>query len=400
MPGLFDNLPPELLDYIRNAQNAKPPPEFDEAMAKDEEARQNAGLTNVFSRAAALVRNQPQLAPPLRSDTDSAMKAWAMRQGATKEAQAESLRPLETLAKFKGLFAHEKPGDRPAPPEWNAPQGMTVDEAIRAGYAHNAKPTDPLHGPVPENVAAALKAKGKDPSLYPTHGEALKALHQTEQMDMMAKGAAVVGPNGEIFVVPIQGHERGTAIPVGAPGGGALKKDKDLQPAEGEKLTALASEYRNMEGLLGQFKDQFAGKGMLGGLEVSGAQKLGSWGSKNQQALAQWWSDYQRILELPQRNQIFGASLTETEKKSWAAAQNIKPGSDPEVVRQSFATVMGIIKRKLQARGQSLIADGYSPQVISAATNGLVSGEGASETPAESPRPKRVRVDAEGNVIP
>lgn len=100
MPGLFDNLPPELLDYIRGAQGAQPPPEFDEAMAKDAEARRNAATVNVFSRAAALIRNQPGAAPPIKVDTDSGMRDWVMRQKAKEGARADYLAPLDVLGKY------------------------------------------------------------------------------------------------------------------------------------------------------------------------------------------------------------------------------------------------------------------------------------------------------------
>jgi hypothetical protein len=119
------------------------------------------------------------------------------------------------------------------------------------------------------------------------------------------------------------------------------------------------------------FKPEFAGQGPAGGLLTQGYQMLGSAGSPAMQQQAAFWADFSRLIDLPQRNKVFGASLSVSEKASWEGAKNIKPGTDPALVRAKLAEMRGILATKLQNIGASLTEEGYDPEAIAKRTGGL-----------------------------
>lgn len=203
----------------------------------------------------------------------------------------------------------------------------------------------------------------------------------------------VTGADGsQTFVDPRNPKAPGT--PVLGPDGKPVVKPKTQRPLQtGDKKTIddLAGEINALSSLEGQFRPEFAGGGPLGGLATAAYQKIGSAGSSSMQRDAAFWADFSRLIDLPQRNAIFGASLSVGEKASWEGAKNIRPGTAPELVKAKLAEMRQILGRKLQNVGASLEAEGYDRDAIRERSGGLYGGAPsapgvpASATPPAQP---------------
>jgi hypothetical protein len=379
MASLFDQIPPELLEYVKARAPDHDHSGFDAAAAKDRESAGYGAIGQNLSRAAALIRGEQ--VGEMTTPPNDELRTWVLR----KQMGAHGGDPLDRLGKVAGIAKDLRPtkdtipnpDNDPAPPEWGALPGMTRGQAIQSGYAKRSEPKaeDPMKAPPSETLKAELRRNGKNPDIYPTTGAALSALGPR----FMIPEQLVEGPGGELYRIPTKGPDL-TPKPIPAPGGkgGKFVKDKDLPPAAGRELADLAAEFRNFEALRSSFKDDYAGMGLTDGMQTGLARGLGAAGTSGQQQLAEWWKDFDRLVNLPQRNAMFGASLTPGEKASWEGAQNINPKSDPKIVRAAFAKLHGIVERKLRGRGEGLIKDGYGADVIGKVSDGIVGGAGPS----------------------
>jgi hypothetical protein len=397
MASLLDQIPPELLEYVKARAPAQDLSGFDEAAARDRQRAGFGAMSQNLSRAAALIRGEQ--VGPMELPPGDDLKTWVMRKQLETQGHGPH-DPLDRLGKVAGIAKDLRPSKEslpnpdndPAPAEWGALPGMTRGQAITSGYAKRfePKPEDPMKAPPSETLRAELIKNGKNPDIYPTTGAALSVLGPR----FMIPEQIVEGDGGALYRVPTKGPDL-TPKPIPAPGGkgGAFIKDKDLSPAAGRELADLAAEFRNFEALRSSFKDDYAGMGLTGGVQTGLARGLGAAGTSGQQQLAAWWKDFDRLVNLPQRNEMFGASLTPGEKASWEGAQNISPKSDPKIVKAAFAKLHGIVERKIRGRGEALVADGFGAEVIGKATDGIVGGAGPS-TANESDRQAKAWADA------
>lgn len=173
-----------------------------------------------------------------------------------------------------------------------------------------------------------------------------------------------------VAVTDAQGKPVAKALP--------QKASKPLNLGDRDRLEALHGQARAADELLSRFKDTYAGKGFLGGSIVAGKQALGSWAPGSAQEEAAFWADFGKMVDLPERNKTFGASLTEGEKRAWEGAKNIKPGASPAVVRAAMEKMKEIAQQAAQRRGRSLVADGFNPEAIEQFTGPLASSGGLS----------------------
>jgi hypothetical protein len=353
---------PQMAEWLRQKKA-----ELGSAIDSDADAQKDADRAALLMQfAQSYVNKKPTAVAPRQ--VQDARSRFGAEYGLERDARGYAADALKATGK------PPDPDDGPPPQEWGAPASIaTRKEARSMGYGPRApEAQDPMKAPPSEELRRELRANGKNPDIYPTTGAALSALAPRA----LIPEQIVVGPGGEFFRVPTKGPDI-TPKPIPAPGGGKFTKDKDLPPGAGEKLTEIATEAQNFESLLGSFRDEFAGMGLTGGVQTGLAKKLGAAGTANQQALGEWWKNFDRLINLPQRNQMFGASLTPGEKASWAEAQNISPNSDPKIVRRAFQNLLRIVRAKVEGRGRSLIEDGYSPDVIREATLGMVGGAAA-----------------------
>lgn len=165
---------------------------------------------------------------------------------------------------------------------------------------------------------------------------------------------------------------------------------KQLSAEEKNALQSLTTEAQSIATLASRFKDDYAGDGPIGNAKTAAASVAGSWAPEKEQEIASFWADFASLIDLPQRNKIFGASLSEGEKAAWESAKNIKRSSDPASVRRKFAELADIANRKLAARREALLAEGYTPEAVNALTAGAV----PRTTPSAS-----MPVDGAGNFM-
>lgn len=185
-----------------------------------------------------------------------------------------------------------------------------------------------------------------------------------------------------------------------------VPKPKTLTYADRNKLENTASMINGADDLMNTFKDEYSQK--LGPGPQSkfpnalAAVGIGTNGSKE---AANWWAAWNQLYTLPQRNATFGATLTPTEKASWAES-DINPSIDSKTIRDRVSKILkivknkgGLINRTYKAQFDPELIDSYGlpddSNVISPARGG-----GAAPTPAAAPSAvKRIRVDAQGNIV-
>jgi hypothetical protein len=210
-----------------------------------------------------------------------------------------------------------------------------------------------------------------------------------------AQGGQIVGFN------PREGTTR--AVP--GPGGDPLQANRPLQEADSQRLEEATQKIAGLGRLRSAFKPEFAGLGPGGRALTAGAQFLGALapekasGSLGQfsQESAKFWADWDRLVTLPERNKLFGASLTPSEQGSWERAQSIKPGADPKVIQQAMAEIESIARGKLGNLTESLQVEGNNPSAIKALTRTPAAAKKRIGT-ARGPKGERVAVYDDGTM--
>lgn len=195
----------------------------------------------------------------------------------------------------------------------------------------------------------------------------------------------VTGEGGAQFLVDPRNPAK-PAAPVLGPDGKPIAKPKAaraLQTGDKAAIEDLASTVESIGYLEQQFRPEFAGGGPLGGVATSVYQKLGSAGTEGMQKDAAFWAEWDKLVNLPERNAIFGASLSAGEKSSWEGARTIKPGSSPDLIRAQLQRMKQIAASKLGARTGALKEEGYDPEAIDTLGRGM----GGQPAPAAAPVP-------------
>lgn len=154
----------------------------------------------------------------------------------------------------------------------------------------------------------------------------------------------------------------------------ALKNRGKGESAEHTKMTKWVSDMAlgttsavtEMEGLLRDFKPEYAqmlGPGPQSALPNAAARMgLGTEMSKEAQ---QWWARWAESLTLPQRNEIFGATLARNEKGSWEQI-DINPNMDPAQIIARITDKTNLTKRKQNQQRGMFEAEGYRPATLDA----------------------------------
>jgi hypothetical protein len=320
------------------------------ALEEEKKAAQQAYLRDLATSGALYMIGRGERAPKPEMKVPSAVQSFLAKRGLAQDeatAKAAAAPPPAEWGAPAGVTRSEavaggwikrpehKPADielGPPPPEWGAPTSVATRKEARAfGYGPKVpEPADPMKAPPNAALRAELIKNGKDPEMFPTQAAGLAALGPR----FMLPEQIIEGPGGQLFRVPTKGPDL-TPKPIGGPGGGdKFIKDKDLSPAAGRDLSEVASDVLAFEEIGRSFKDDYAGMGLTSGLQVGAAKSLGSMGTSGQQEMAEFWKSFDRLINLPQRNKMFGASLTPGEKSSWEQAQNLSAKSDPKIVRR------------------------------------------------------------------
>lgn len=126
---------------------------------------------------------------------------------------------------------------------------------------------------------------------------------------------------------------------------GAMKRLED-------QVNALSA-FERSENL---FQDDFSGFGA--GIEntVQGLTGLGTEGQRD------WWANF-KTNDIQLRNAMFGASLTDSERKSWESV-TISPNMTADEIKRNIARRKEIARNMLSRRAQAYKAGPYDPEMI------------------------------------
>jgi hypothetical protein len=146
-------------------------------------------------------------------------------------------------------------------------------------------------------------------------------------------------------------------------------KEKEAQQIEG--LTSLSQELKQLEK---EFKDEYAGLGLLGfGAEASMEAKR-RLGTEEGAKAVQWWSKYER-LQAPNRHALFGATLTGNELKNYQSF-TAKKSDNPNIVRNMLLDQADNADGVALGRTKALRDSGYNvPEIKPRSFLGTYSGQ-------------------------
>jgi len=141
----------------------------------------------------------------------------------------------------------------------------------------------------------------------------------------------------------------------GAPGSGG----KPLPETAAKRAETDVGQYSSLANAASSFNDDFAGNTLTGGLENTLQALNSGFGTEGQR---NWWADFQRT-DNAIRNDLFGATLTPSEQRSYENT-TITPSMDPKIVRENLKKRAGIIEAALDRRRRFLVANGYDPDAV------------------------------------
>lgn len=163
---------------------------------------------------------------------------------------------------------------------------------------------------------------------------------------------------------------RRTADQIGARGNGSGGSSpsgdgKPLTNAQEKAALELGSNRSTLQRLTNDFKDDYAGD-LRSTIQRKAGEFLGGAAPQSTQDMTRWWSDQAMFDELPQRHELFGATLTAGEKSSWANAA-INPSMSPAKIRERLATRAKIYDDAEARMRGSAVAGGKSGKQFDAA---------------------------------
>lgn len=190
-------------------------------------------------------------------------------------------------------------------------------------------------------------------------------LAEKKFMAELAQKGLMIGPDGQIVKDP-KGPIGGTA------------STKPLRQGDGTILEADVNQYTSLKQMLGSFKDDYGGN-LVGGLENTAQGAFSGIGTPGQR---DWWSNFYNTDNVI-RNSLYGASLTDGEKKAYEAT-TVSPSMDPNTIRENLARRAQLSQAILGRRVNRFKAAGYNPAEIDA-TLGFIGEDLTPEVLAKNP---------------
>ena len=156
---------------------------------------------------------------------------------------------------------------------------------------------------------------------------------------------------------------------------GLEAKKVDEKPLPGlavGKISEAGTSVENMTRSRDTFKDEYAGKTILGDLSNTVGRLLG-----DETGQAQWWQDFD-VAQAQARHALFGSALTNTEKTAWEKI-SVSPRMAPEEIRKNLLRRQAIEERAASKLARAYAAGGYSQAQIKEL---LGTSAGVLDTPA------------------
>lgn len=139
----------------------------------------------------------------------------------------------------------------------------------------------------------------------------------------------------------------------------ALSNSERTYLSDGNKMIDI------MDGLLKTHKDSYntPEAGFKGRMENLASQEFGMFTSKETDEQAAWWEEYKRFVELVERHEFFGATLTRGENQSWKQAE-INIGQKGEKTRANMKKRVQRFKEVLDDYAHSVTISRKNPNDV------------------------------------
>lgn len=142
-------------------------------------------------------------------------------------------------------------------------------------------------------------------------------------------------------------------------GGSETGGGKALSDGAAKRVEGSVNTFSSLNSSLAGFQDDYAGNAITGGLENTIQGVFGNFGTEGQR---DWWAAFQQTDNVI-RNELFGATLTPSEQKSYLGT-TIDPSLDPKIVRQNLKRRTDILKGALDRQRRFMVANGYNEEAI------------------------------------
>lgn len=159
---------------------------------------------------------------------------------------------------------------------------------------------------------------------------------------------------------------------------------KALPDSAAKRIEGGVSNFSALSGALAGFQDDYAGNTVTGGLENTIQGAFGSFGTPGQR---DWWANFQATDNVI-RNDLFGATLTPSEQRSYLNT-TVEPSMDPKEVRRNLKRRTDILRRALDRQRRFMVANGYNQDAVNILYEPITAMEALSgdvpEDDADSP---------------
>lgn len=139
-----------------------------------------------------------------------------------------------------------------------------------------------------------------------------------------------------------------------------------LKQEQEKFFDARSQVYSSLQNLRTRYKED---KDLQGSFSLwekfknQGAAALGGVASEKWQKVRNFWSDYDRLVNIPERFRFFGATLTAGEDAAWKRA-TIKEGDSPERVLNYLQDVSNSVAVAMNAKRSSDLSQKYNQEAI------------------------------------
>ena len=148
---------------------------------------------------------------------------------------------------------------------------------------------------------------------------------------------------------------------------GAKSQSHPIPTGDRNKLVDAGTKLAELDRLGTTFEDKYGGFGASFVGDI--ANTIGR-NTPGESPRADWWQGYQSLKNVV-RNDQFGAALTKTEKSEFEKS-DVNPGMSADTIRNNLARQSEIVKRALERRGRSMVADGYNREAVQNAVGAAI----------------------------
>lgn len=168
------------------------------------------------------------------------------------------------------------------------------------------------------------------------------------------------------------------------------QQPKDLGPTLAKSLHEKSTTIQHMDRAHELFKDEYAADiGIIGRGQNIISGELGISTSKAMDEQAAWWRDYKRYIELVERHEFFGATLTKGENLSWKQAE-IQIGMKPAEIRKNLRKRAQMMKDLLEEYAEGISISKKNPNSVAALIKGALPGFSVPEELYIEPFPEQI----------